>query len=258
MRRLCAGLAAGFSIAFATTVSAQQGQSVSPEDQLAPSQMTQPMPGRAANAPGSQASTSAAPHAPKPAADTAVASGKPAAGANLKAVACSGAFSKDSSNLKLAIMFDQKNVSYSDISVNGSSVGASTVFPKDPKRRVEVWWQNPANRSGIYLILINGQSTWAAPGGMKLGQTLADLEKLNKKPFKLKGFDKDHNAAVSDWDGGALATLAGGCKSGVTLQPDSSASPDAITALPADKEFSSNDPAMRGVKPKVSEILIGY
>jgi hypothetical protein len=259
MRRLCAGLATGFSIAFAATVSAQQGQSVSPEDQLAPSQMTQPMPGRAANPPGSQASTSAAPHTPKPtAADTAGASGKPAAGASLKAVACSGAFSKDSSNLKLAIMFDQKNVSYSDISVNGSSVGASTVFPKDPKRRVEVWWQNPANRSGIYLILINGQSTWAAPGGMKLGQTLADLEKLNKKPFKLKGFDKDHNAAVSDWDGGALATLAGGCKSGVTLQPDSSASPDAITALPADKEFSSNDPAMRGVKPKVSEILIGY
>jgi len=55
-----------------------------------------------------------------------------------------------------------------------------------------------------------------------------------------------------------LATLAGGCKSGVTLQPDSKASPESISALPADKEFSSNDPAMRDVKPKVSEILIGY
>ncbi len=258
-RRICAGLVTGLSIALAATVSAQQGQTVSPEDQLAPSQMTQPMPGRAANPPGGQASTSAAPHTPKPAAVATVsASSKPAAGAGMKAVTCSGAFSKDSSNLKLAIMFDQKNVSYNDISVNGSSVGASTVYPKDPKRRIDIWWQNPANRSGIYLILINGQSTWVAPGGMKLGLTLADLEKLNHKPFKLKGFDKDNNATVSDWDGGALATLAGGCKSGVTLQPDSKASPESISALPADKEFSSNDPAMRDVKPKVSEILIGY
>lgn len=258
-RWIGAGLTVGFCIALASTVSAQQGQNLSPEDQLAPSQMTQPMPGRAANPPSSQASTRTAPHTPQAAATvTAGPQGKPAAGAALKAVACSGAFSKDSSNLKLAIMFDQKNVSYSDISVNGSSVGASTIYPKDPKRRLEIWWQNPANRSGIYLILINGQSTWASPGGMKLGQTLADLEKLNHKPFKLKGFDKDHNATVSDWDDGALATLAGGCKSGVTLQPDSKASPDAVSALPADKEFSSNDPAMRDVKPKVSEILIGY
>jgi hypothetical protein len=258
-RRICAGLVTGLSIALAATASAQQGQTVSPEDQLAPSQMTQPMPGRAANPPGGQASTSAAPHTPKPAAVATVsASSKPAAGAGMKAVTCSGAFSKDSSNLKLAIMFDQKNLSFSDITVNGSSVGASTVYPKDPKRRIDIWWQNPANRSGIYLILINGQSTWAAPGGMKLGLTLADLEKLNHKPFKLKGFDKDNNATVSDWDGGALATLAGGCKSGVTLQPDSKASPESISALPADKEFSSNDPAMRDVKPKVSEILIGY
>jgi len=256
-RWACAGLAASFSVALAATVSAQQGQDLSPEDQLAPSQMMQPMPGRAANPPGGQAS-SAASHAPKPVPAAAHGSAKPAAGATLKAVACNGAFSKDSSNLKLAIMFDQQNVTYNDITVNGSSVGASTIYPKDPKRRLEIWWQNPANRSGIYLILINGQSTWAAPGGMKLGQTLADLEKLNKKPFKLKGVDKDNNIAVSDWDGGALATLPGGCKSGVTLQPDPKAGPEALSALPADKEFSSNDPAMREAKPKVSEILIGY
>lgn len=252
-RWLCAGLTAGFSIALAATVSAQRGQDLNPEDQLAPSQMAQPMPGRAAEPPHSQTSAS---HPSGPAAASAPA--KPAPAAGLKAVACSGAFSRDSSNLKLAIMFGQKDVAFNDITVDGASVGASTVYPNDPRRRIEVWWQNPANRSGIYLILINGQSTWAAPGGMKLGQTLADLEKLNKKPFKLKGFDKKNTATVSDWDGGALATLAGGCKSGVSLQPDSKAAPDAVSALPADKEFASNDPAMREVKPKVSEILLGY
>jgi len=252
--RICAALTACFVLTIAGAASAQQNQDVSPDDQLAPSQMTQPMPGRAAE-PASAPKHSA--QAAKPPA-AAGASEKPGAGATLKTVACNGPFAKDSSNLRLAITFDAKNITYSDINVSGSPVGSSVIYPKDPKRRLEIWWQNQANRNGIYLILINGQSTWVAPGGMKLGLTLADLEKLNHKPFKLKGFDKDHNATVSDWDGGALATLQGGCKSGVTLQPDSKASPDSVSALSADKEYSSDDPQMREVKPKVSEVLIGY
>ena len=130
-------------------------------------------------------------------------------------VACSGAFSKDSSHLRLAMTFDTKNVTFTDVdSSTGTKVPASVLFPTDPKRRLEVWWANAAARNQTYLIVINGKSTWTAPGGMKLGLTLAQLEKLNHKPFKLKGFDKDGTAAVSDWDGGLLATLAGGCKSG--------------------------------------------
>ena len=253
---ICAAVAASFAIALAGAAAAQQQDpNLNPEDQLAPSQMTQPMPGRAAN-PGSASGRPAAP--PAQAAPHPVAAAKPVPGAAMKAVVCNGAFSKDSSNLKLAMVFDPKNVAFADEDVGGSKVGASIVYPKDPKRRLEIWWQNPANRSGLYLILINGQSTWLAPGGMKLGLTLADLEKLNHKAFKLKGFDKDNNATVSDWDGGALATIAGGCKSGVTLQPDPKASPDAVSALSADKEFSSDDAAMRQLKPKVTEILIGY
>jgi hypothetical protein len=263
MRKHWIGAALVMSVAMtlAGSLSAQQRQTQAPppdpnlsvDDQLAPSQMAQPMPGAVASPGGS------APTAKRP---VAAASGapmpKPSAAASSHTIACSGAFSKDSSNLKLAMVFDSRNVEFTDVDVNGSKVGASVLFPKDPKRRLEIWWNNPANRSGTYLILINGQSTWVAPGGMKLGLTLAELEKLNHKPFKLKGFDKDNNATVSDWDGGALGTLAGGCKSGVTLQPDPKAGPDAISALPADKEFSSGDPLMRELKPKVSEILIGY
>jgi hypothetical protein len=78
------------------------------------------------------------------------------------------------------------------------------------------------------------------------------------KPFKLKGFDKDGVATVSDWDGGLLATIAGGCKSGLSLHADAKAGADAVGALPADHEYSSDDPAIRAVQPTVSEILIGY
>jgi hypothetical protein len=173
-------------------------------------------------------------------------------------VNCSGPFAKDSSMLSLATVFGSKNVTYTETEVAGSKVGTTIIFPKDPKRRLEVWWSNLTNRSGTYLILINGQSTWTAPGGMRLSMTLAQLEKLNGKPFKLKGFDKDNVATVSDWDGGKLATIPGGCKSGLSLRADPKTAADEVSALPADREYNSDDAKMRAVKPTVSEILIGY
>jgi len=160
--------------------------------------------------------------------------------------------------LSLATAFGSKNVTYTEIEVAGSKVGTTIMFPKDPQRRLEVWWSNLTNRSGTYLILINGQSTWTAPGGMRLSMTMAQLEKLNGKPFKLKGFDKDNVATVSDWDGGKLATISGGCKSGLSLRADPKAAADEVSALPADHEYNSDDAKMRAVKPTVSEILIGY
>jgi hypothetical protein len=174
-------------------------------------------------------------------------------------VACSGTFAKDSDHLNLAKAFDSKNVTFTDVeSSDGSKVPASVLFANDPKRRLEVWWSNPAARSDIYLIVIGGQSTWTGPGGMKLGLSVAQLEKLNHKPFKLKGFDKDRIATVSDWDGGALAALPGGCKSGLSLRADPKASADAVGAATADKDYASSDAVIRAAKPTVSEILIGY
>jgi hypothetical protein len=256
-----AALAAGFVVALAGAVSAQQRQApdsnLNAEDQLSPSQITQPNPGAvatpggAAHAPAKHTATGA-----PPAAAAAVRSN--AAIAASRVVACSGPFSQDSSSLKLAMVFDSRNVSFENIDVGGTQVGESVLFAKDPKHRLEIWWANPASRSGTYLILINGKSTWSAPNGLKLGLTLAELEKLNRKPFKIKGFDKDNNATVSDWDGGALSKIPGDCKSGVTLQPDPKASADAVKELAADKEYSSSDAAMRDVKPRVTEILIGY
>jgi hypothetical protein len=174
-------------------------------------------------------------------------------------LACSGTFAKDSSAVELATAFNSKNVTFADVeAADGTKVPASILFPNDPKRRLEVWWSDRNHRSDIHLIVIGGQSTWTAPDGLRLGQTLEQVEKINQKPFKLKGFDKDHIATVSDWDGGTVATLAGGCNAGLSLRADPKASAEKIGALSADKEYSSSDPAIRATKPTITEILIGY
>ena len=191
-----------------------------------------------------------------PAAPAAHAAPKPAAAAHM--VACSGAFAKDSNHLKLAQAFQAKNVEYGEVAgAGGTKLNASILFPKDPKRHLEVLWNDEAARSDTSLIVITGQSTWTGPKGLRLGLTLAALEKLNGKPFKLSGFDQPDGSAVIDWQGGALASLPGGCKVGIKLAPDHKAAADALAAA-AGKEFVSNDAKIRAVKPTVAEILLGY
>ena len=134
---------------------------------------------------------------------------------------------------------------------------ASVLFPNDPKRRLEVWWDNEGARTGTYLIVINGQSTWNAPKGLKLGLQLAALERLNGKPFKLNGFGKASEGTVSDWQGGALEQLTGGCKVGVSMRADPKAASGAIEQAGA-AELASTDAAIKAIKPSVAEIIIGY
>ncbi|NVO17268.1 MAG: hypothetical protein HXX10_24850, partial [Rhodoplanes sp.] len=182
---------------------------------------------------------------------------KPSAAAP-RAIACSGVFAKSSNHLALAAAFNSKNITFTEVDgPEGSKLNASVLFPDDPKRRLEVLWQNEAARSDTSLIVITGQSTWTGPKGLKLGLGLAALEKLNGKPFKLSGFDQADGGAVMDWQGGALASVPGGCNVGVRLAADPKAA-DAAKAQAAGKELVSTDAGIKGVKPTVVEILFGY
>ena len=269
---LVAGLLAALAL-FAPPALAQDQPTLSPDEQIAPRQMQQapgtpvappkPRPPRTRAVPSATAAPDddptvapaanpapvAAPAAPKPAAP---------AGTAARTVACSGAFGKDSNHLKLAQLVGATNIDYGDVSGSGDgSLNASILYGKDPKRRLEVLWQNDAARSDTSQIVITGQSQWRAPKGLKLGLALAALEKLNGKPFKLSGVDQPDGSAVIDWQGGVLAQLPGGCQVGVKLAPDSKASADALKAA-AGKEFQSSDAAIRAIKPVVAEIVLGY
>ena len=211
------------------------------------------------NPPASPATATAPAAAPGPApaaAPAAPAAPKHAAPAH--AVTCAGAFAKDSNHLKIVQAFQPKNVEYGEVAgAGGSKLNATILFPKDPKLHLEVLWDNEAARSTTSLIVITGKSTWTGPKGLKLGLTLAALEKLNGKPFKLSGVDQPEGSAVTDWQGGALASLPGGCKVGIKLAADRKAAADALAAA-GGKEFTSDDAKIRAVKPVVAEIIFGY
>jgi hypothetical protein len=182
---------------------------------------------------------------------------KPAAQPAARTVACGGAFAKDSSHVKLATAFGAQNLDWAEVEgPENTRLNASVLFPKDPKRRLEVLWKNEAARSGTSLIVINGQSGWTAPKGLKLGVPLAALEKLNNKPFALSGFDQPIAGAVLDWQDGALANLPGGCTVGVRFVPDPKAADEAKAVT--GRQLMSSDAVVRAAKPKIAEIILGY
>jgi hypothetical protein len=92
-------------------------------------------------------------------------------------IACSGAFARDSHHLKLTMTYDRKNVDFGEVDAGPGKSMASIIYPNDPKRRLEVWWSDMDKRKDVYLIAINGSSTWTGPSGLRLGLSLADLEK---------------------------------------------------------------------------------
>jgi hypothetical protein len=266
-RQVLISLIAGIAIVIPAALMAQQPAPKAKQQQRAPEpdyEVEELTPGqiRRAQENESRALRNAPPQAPPSAAPTtpaATAAPKVAApqATPARAIACSGAFGKDSNHIKLATVFTSQNITFTEVDAGTAKIMATVLFPKDPKRRLEVWWQNEAARSGLHLIVINGQSTWTAPKGLRLGLGLAAIEKLNGKPFKLQGFDKDGGNST-DWQGGALAALPGGCKVGIKLAPNPKAPQAVRDEVNTTAEFTSTDASMKAATPTITEIIIGY
>lgn len=175
-------------------------------------------------------------------------------------VACSGVFAPGSSHEAIESIYDAKNVTFTEVESGpaGGKLMATVIFPNDPKRRLEVVWRNEDARADIHQIAITGHSTWTGPKGLRLGMSLAAVEKINGKPFKLQGFGQSDAAAAIDWQDGALASLPGGCDIGVSFAANPKAPQSAREEVAVDQDFLSSDAAIRAVKPVVTEILFGY
>jgi hypothetical protein len=191
------------------------------------------------------------------AAEAKSAQSKPAEAKNV--LQCEGAFARDSSHAKLVQAFGKSSVVFTDVdSAEGATVKASVIYPDEPHRRVEVLWHDEKARSRPATVRVDFRSQWRTVRGLRIGSELADVEKANGKPFKLLGFDWDFGGRVSDWQGGALAAVPGGCDFRLAFNPWADAPEAERDRVSGDKEFLSTDPNMRASKPTVSEIIISY
>jgi hypothetical protein len=178
----------------------------------------------------------------------------PALGAQ---VSCDGPFAPDSSEEALVAAYGRANVVTGMVpGPEGSEVLATTVFPDDPQRRFEVGWWDKDARAGLAYATIPPADT--APGGVRLGMSLDEVEGLNGEPFQLQGFGWDYGG-VAWFDAGNLSAIEGGCHLSLTFS-ESRQLPEGMDAGPitGDQVISSDEPLLVEVAPTVTEMSIGY
>jgi hypothetical protein len=176
-----------------------------------------------------------------------------------RVIKCEGLFGRNTTHADLVQAFGNGNVVHQDIDgAEGEKVKASVLYPNDAKAKLEIIWDDEKARRGP-MIRAKDQSAWASANGIRIGMAIADIEKMNGKPFILSGFDWDYGGRVKDWRGGELAkALPGGCIVGVEfVHPEDS--PEAnLTKVSGDGDFLSDNADMRAVEPYVAVVTISY
>ena len=121
-------------------------------------------------------------------------------------IACEGPFAADSSEARLIEAFGKDNVVTGDVpGPEGSTVLATTIFPNDPARTIEFGWWDEEKHERVAYFTVPPDDT--APGGLRKGLTVKEVEALNGGPFQLYGFFWDYGGAAI-FDGGKLDLLA--------------------------------------------------
>lgn len=156
--------------------------------------------------------------------------------------------------------FGAANVVDQDVDVGeGETEPGTTVYPKDPKRRIEIIWKNQAERRDPSSVRVNqAGSRWKALHNISIGTSLKELERINGRPFRLAGFQWDYSGTVLSWDGGALDKEFKD-KGRVLLRLDppwnENPSDKDLSQLGGDRDFSSQNPLMQRFNPRVYEMI---
>lgn len=177
-------------------------------------------------------------------------------------LACLGPFSRGADEAALIKAFGAANVARAEIDVGeGLTEPGAIVFPKDPKRRLEVLWHDSARRRRPSSVSVAPEAIWqiAVPGAepaIRMGLPLVQVEAANGRPFAILGFGWDRGGHAGDWKGGRLAKLDGDCALSLRFEPEPGFL--GMEAISGDRPFSSADARIRAVKPVVVEVRLTW
>ena len=147
---------------------------------------------------------------------------------------------------------------------------ATLLYGDDPSRALAIQWRDPVKRIRPEMVTIcyglaRGECRWRMENGIGFGSSLKALEEANGKPFTLTGFSFEEAGLIASWMGGRLNRLMEpGRRVLLSVEPQSDAKGDFIPppsmselmALMRGTDFSSANPLMQKLNPRVSEMLV--
>ena len=203
------------------------------------------------------------PAAAPPAAPAATAAATPAAATTpaaqplrLLCPAEGGAFTLAPTEAELRTLFGDANVVRETINLaEGETRPGLVIHPSDPTRRLEVLLADGASGRVETIRAMEGATAWVGRDGLRVGSTIADVERVNGRPFTLYGFGWDYGGSISNWRDGTLALPDGvACAFGLRLQAGAENNESAL----GDSEFASDSAAVRAARPVVSEMSLFF
>ena len=136
----------------------------------------------------------------------------------------------------------------------GIELPGVVLWPNEPKRRVEVVFADEARRS-VSFAQLTGTADWRV-ARLAVGDPVGRVQEANGRPFELWGFSWDYGGYVSDFKGGKLEELPGGCGVMMRLGPGEDAEvPD---ELMGEVMLSSDDPRLEASGVRIDELALSF
>lgn len=148
----------------------------------------------------------------------------------------------------LAAIFGEGNVKKVQIHAagGGEEYPGALIHPETPDA-LEVTFSDDGAR--ILSVAINGKN-WSSKAGLRMGTSLAELERINGGPFELAGFGWDYGGQVFA-KGAALQDM------NIFVSPTRGSAQE-LDAATGDRKFSSRDAVIAKVAPEVVVIEVRF
>jgi hypothetical protein len=151
---------------------------------------------------------------------------------------------------QLIEMYGQNNVVQRlarDLNGNETNSQAWFVFP-DTDNEMQVIFNG---ERGNIITFTKEHSKWKSPFGIKVGDPLDKVIKVNGKAFKFNAFEWDNGGVVSDWDGGAID----GKGVALVLKATNSGDPSEYDKVTGDKKIKSDMPVLKKLDVVVDKVV---
>jgi hypothetical protein len=148
----------------------------------------------------------------------------------------------------LARIYGAGNVSYEKVHLAEGDYRQGAYIYRGTANELQVGFTEDGKK--IEFIRIEGKS-WKSKAGIRIGTTLAELERINGGPFKFLGFG---------WDNGGNIVNAAKLPRGVviSLAPTRNKESKQAQQVQGDNEFSSRHPALKSLGVVVSGLTVTF
>ncbi|NSL90075.1 hypothetical protein ECE50_024785 [Chitinophaga sp. Mgbs1] len=140
---------------------------------------------------------------------------------------------------QLVEIFGKDNVTQRDaINLAGDKEGEAYVIYPDTDNELEIQFDGD---NGNIITFAHYPSKWKSPYGIKAGDPLDKLIKVNGRPFRINAFEWTNGGLVSDWQGGALD----GKSVVIQLKANNTGDPKQYDQVTGDKIIRSDMPVLK-------------